>query len=240
MRDWKNTEYARTFFEMERGHLLAGLKQSVGPSVLQLGNMLDTSTLEELELPFWVFGDDGTQTKVPLGAAGLRCDPAFLPFAPESFSTVVLPHILERHDLPHQILREAYRVAKPEGYVVITGFSPASFIGLQRWLKPKSVAKGRYYRCSRVIDWLKVLGFEVVGSSMYQYAPLSRGTKVRRLFAFMESVGDRWLPMMGGGYMIAAKKRETGNVMIGKLRFPSKQSKLVASAAAKHPKINSE
>ena len=46
-----------------------------------------------------------------------------LPFATHSIDLVVMPHILEFTEDPHQVLREVERVLVPEGHVVITGFN---------------------------------------------------------------------------------------------------------------------
>lgn len=228
---WRSSEHAKQYFDVERSFLLSGLRQSVGPSVLQLGQRLPYSIVDDLDLPFLVktneFIDESTDIVV---------DPAFLPFAPEVFSTVVLPHVLERNLLPHQVLREAHRVLMPEGHIVLTGFNPMSLMGMQRWLRPHTVCSGQYYPMRRVVDWLQLLGFEVVSTSMFQYAPLSRSHKLKSAFQFLESVGDRWLPIMGGGYMISAKKRYPGKTMVGRVRFKSKKPALVATAAAKNLK----
>ena len=55
-----------------------------------------------------------------------------LPFASQSIDLVVMPHILEFADEPHQVLREVDRVLVPEGHVVITGFNPASLWGVRQ------------------------------------------------------------------------------------------------------------
>ena len=225
---WRSSEYAKRYFDEEHQFIAAGLRQSVGPAVLQLGQRLHTSVVDDLDLPFLVKTNEFVD-----GLSDIVVDPAFLPFSEDVFSTVVLPHVLERHELPHQVLREAHRVLMPEGHIVLTGFNPASLMGLQRWLRPAAVCSGRYYSVRRVIDWLQLLGFDVVGSSMFHYAPLSRSQKIKTTFHFFESVGDRWLPMAGGGYMISAKKREPGGSLVGRVAFKTKQPKLVASATAK-------
>ena len=231
-RNWASSDYGKAYFDVERSRLGAGLKQAIGPSTLQIGSMLDESLVTDLDLPYLL--------KVQMGAtpsahsrlpADLAADPAFLPFEPDCFSTVVLPHVLEAHLLPHQVLRESHRVLQPEGYVVITGFSPSSLVGAQRFLRPKSALPGRYYTAGRVIDWLHVLGFEVVASSIFQYSPLSSRPRVRKMLGFLESVGDRWLPMLGGGYMIAAKKKEPAITLSGRLKFNKRKRKLAATAS---------
>lgn len=234
--DWKNTPYADQLFKCERASLSAGLRQAVGPKALQIGGLIDSPIVADLDLPFCVIAQtelDSEATR-PLSGNDLLLDPAFLPFSPNSLSTVILPHVLEWHSLPHQVLREVQRVLMSEGHIVLTGFNPVSFMGLQRLVRPRAVFKGHYYTPKRVMDWLQLLGFDVVASSMFQYAPLSKSPRFRKTFAFMESVGDRWLPMLGGGYMIVAKKREIDMNLIGGSKFRALKPKLRA-ASVKSP-----
>lgn len=226
--DWHNSDYAQQYYARERPFLNAGLRQSVGPCVLQVGQLLDQSILDDLELPY-LLRADCNQNDV----TDAVLDPAFLPFAPDSFSTVILPHVLETHGMHYQILREAHRVLQNEGHIVLTGFNPHSLMGLQRLIRPSAACFGHYYSIRRVVDWLQLLGFEVVTSSMFQYAPLSKGQGLRKAFNFFESVGKRWLPMTGGGYMVSAKKRDAGYTMVGRLHNRNRGSKLVAAGATK-------
>lgn len=227
---WASTDYGEAFFANERDYLSAGLRQAIGPTTLQIGSMLDEDLVTKLDLPFSLKIQMGAEPSAHSQAmADIAADPAFLPFSPDSFSTVLLPHVLEVHSLPHQVLREAHRVLQGEGYVVITGLNPASLLGLQRWLRPKSALPGRYYTAGRVIDWLHVLGFEVVASSMFQYAPLSSKPKMRKAVGFLESVGDRWLPMLGGGYMITAKKKWAAGTMVGFKKKRKRKPKLATA-----------
>lgn len=224
---WQNSEYAQHYFDSERRFLSTGLRQSVGPLALQIGDRIEQRIVDELDLPF-VLKTSGKD----INGSDLATDPAFLPFAPDSFATVILPHVLEGHRLPHQVLREAHRVLMSEGHIVVTGFNPMSFMGIQRFLKPSAVMSGRYYTPKRVIDWLQLLGFEVVASAMFQYAPLSKSLRFRKTFQFLESAGDRWLPMFGGGYMISAKKKDVGMTMVGRMRFNPPKAKIATSASA--------
>jgi len=223
---WLSSSYAKRYFDVERPHISAGIRQSIGPTVLQIGEYLPKLVVDEFDLPMLLKTNDCIDA-----TSDVVVDPAFLPFSPEAFSTVVLPHVIERHELPHQVLREAHRVLMPEGHIVLTGFNPNSLIGLQRWLRPIAVCAGRYYSVRRVIDWLQLLGFDVVGSSMFHYAPLSHSKSLKNTFQFLESAGDRWLPMAGGGYMISARKREGSATMVGRLKFTKRKPKLVGATA---------
>ena len=243
---WLNSDYAQQYFAAERRHIRVALRQAVSPHVLQIGRVIENEVVDELDLPF--LARSGRQLKESaLGApVDIIADPAFLPIAPNSFATVILPHCLENHRLPHQVLREAHRVLMSEGHLVLTGFNPVSFMGLQRFASKNAVLKGRYYPPKRVIDWLQLLGFEVVASAMYQYAPLSSTPRFRKMLGFLEAVGDRWLPMFGGGYMITAKKRDVGMNSLGPVKYKARKRKLVPSAVPvrtslkKHSPINGQ
>ena len=60
---------------------------------------------------------------------------------------------------PHQILREAHRVLKDDGWIFITLFNPMSPL----LFKPKlGNFKFRQYATWRIIDWLSLLNFDVI------------------------------------------------------------------------------
>jgi len=144
---------------------------------------------------------------------GLRTDPNHLPLASQSMDLVVLPHVLEFDPDPHQILREAERVLRPEGQIVIAGFNPVSLWGLKRKLGGKRTGYpwcGDFIGLLRLRDWLKLLGFELNGGRFGCYAPpVSQAMWLQR-FAFMEKAGDRWWPICGGVYVVRAVKRVQG------------------------------
>lgn len=238
-RQWLACKRAEHFLEVEKVHTDRALRQIGGPNVLLLGNLIDHALLLELDFPqlVWVTQDTNSQDTEKNSAAknnvnySLAADSAFLPFEEGSFSSVILPHALEAHELPHQVLREAHRVLQPEGHLLLTCFNPISLLGLQRLMRQKSVPVGQYYGVSRVTDWLSLLGFEVVGSAMYHYAPLCKNELLRKRLAFINAVGDRWLPMVGGSYLITARKRNAGLRIIEKNRFARAKQLRLSSAS---------
>jgi SAM-dependent methyltransferase len=117
--------------------------------------------------------------------------------------------VLEFSRNPHQTLREAERVLVPEGYLILTGFNPISAWGVKRVIN-KDVNypwHGHFFTLSRIKDWLALLGLEFVSGSMNCYEPPINDVKWLKRFAFMDKMGDKWWPMMGGLYFIVAKKR---------------------------------
>ena len=145
--------------------------------------------------------------------AQVRSDPMFLPFESQSLDLLLLPHVLEFSANPHQVLREAERVLRPEGRLVLAGFNPRSLWGLARRLQGGERGypwNGSFLNISRVKDWMVLLGLEVAAGSMCCYRPpINRENWLRRL-RFMEPAGDRWWAMGGGVYFLQAVKRVQG------------------------------
>src|SRR6185369_1168122 len=145
--------------------------------------------------------------------AGLAADPMQMPLEAQSVDLVALPHVLENHHDPHEVLREAERVLMPEGHVVISGFNPASLWRLAQLFsfngrRPPFDAK--FIGLLRLRDWLRVLGFELNGGKFGCYAPPFREKLWLDRFAFMEKAGARWWPITGGMYVVRAVKRVRG------------------------------
>jgi SAM-dependent methyltransferase len=150
------------------------------------------------------------------GDVQLRADFRELPIATNSADLVVVPHVLEFSDDPHQILREVARVLLPEGHILIASFNPWSMWGFKRLFRRGSQYpwRGRFINLPRLKDWLALLGFDIVSGQMSCYVPPCTREKWLTRFGFMESAGDRWWPMAGGVYFLEAVKRVRGMRLI--------------------------
>src|SRR3972149_643625 len=104
-----------------------------------------------------------------------------LPFDTASLDLVLIPHVLEFAEHPHQILREVERVLMPEGSLVISGFNPRSLWGMRKTLggmrsralgcKQGYPWRGHFISLPRIKDWLALLGFEVAGGRVAAPTP---------------------------------------------------------------------
>jgi len=145
--------------------------------------------------------------------AALAADPLQLPLASQSIDLVALPHVLEGHPNPHEVLREVERVLMPEGQVVISGFNTASLWRLKQMTTFKARHPpwdARFISLLRLRDWLRVLGFELNGGAFGCYAPPFSDRLWLDRFSFMEKAGARWWPIAGGLYVVRAVKRVAG------------------------------
>lgn len=150
------------------------------------------------------------------GAVQMRADFRDLPIASNSADLVVLPHVLEFSEHPHQILREVARVLLPEGHAVIACFNPWSLWGARRLFHAGTQYpwRGRFINLPRLKDWLALLGFEIDAGQMSCYVPPCTQQKWLGHCGFMEAAGDRWWPMAGGVYFLQAVKRVRGMRLI--------------------------
>jgi len=147
------------------------------------------------------------------GAAELRADYRDLPLAGNSVDLLLLPHVIEFHPDPHQILREVQRVLVPEGQVVIAAFNPWSLWGVRRRFNRTAGAYpwcGRFINLPRLKDWLALLGFEIAAGRMCCYVPPCTQDKWLTRLHLLEPAGDRWWPVAGGAYFLRAIKRVRG------------------------------
>ena len=145
--------------------------------------------------------------------ASVAADALQLPIAPASVDLVALPHVLEWHADPHDVLREVERVLMPEGHVVISGFNTASLWRVrQAFTRHRNGAPwdAKFIGLLRLREWLRVLGFELNGGKFGCYAPPFRDSVWLKRFAFMEKAGARWWPVTGGIYVVRAVKRVHG------------------------------
>jgi SAM-dependent methyltransferase len=131
-----------------------------------------------------------------------------LAIAADTIDAIVLPHTLERTESPHAVLREAARVLRPDGCLIVLGFAPTGLWGLRHLLARGGYPPGSRHliREGRLRDWLELLSFDVEPAVGYCHTvPLER---VRRTGSLpRERWARRWLPLLAGAYLLVARKR---------------------------------
>lgn len=153
--------------------------------------------------------------KLDLGVAEntIVADNTEVPLAHESVDVVLLHHALDFTSSPHQVLREASRILRPGGHVVIVGFNPISFWGLYRffWRKKELPPwSGHFISHKRLSDWLKLLELtELKHLSGYHRLPLEKG-KWRNRFSFLEGVARSGPGHKGAFSVLLARKDIAG------------------------------
>jgi SAM-dependent methyltransferase len=203
--DWFDTPQGQYVLAREQDYFDRTVSRLFGFNAVQLG-LPTQSFLSASRMPLRFNASNQAGANVRL------CNEE-LPFACNSIDLVVMPHILEFTEHPHQVLREIGRVLIPEGHLIISGFNPYSLWGLQRkWGNRQGYPWcGNFIALTRLKDWLSLLGFEVIGGRFAAYAPpFTQSHWLEERFAFMEAAGDRWWAISGGVYFLHAVKRVHG------------------------------
>lgn len=205
LRDWYRSTAGSGVVARVRSVLDLWVPQLFGYHALQIGDLgAELDLLESSRILHRVTVDPSSPE------AGLRALPDQLPIQTDSVDLVLLSHALEFSAQPHQVLREVDRVLVPEGHVLIVGFNPLSLFGLWRLVlarRRRVPWTGRFYSPYRVKDWLSVLGFKAVSCEYLAFSPPVQRVGLQRRLAWLERLGSRWWPYLGGAYVVLARKQ---------------------------------
>ena len=226
---WLASPAGRYLLDWEQRQLDAAVADVFGFHALQLG-WPALAGLQANRMPQrWL------TSPVPDARAQLVCDADALPFEANSLDLLVLPHTLEFAPDPHHCLREAYRVLRPEGRLMVLGLNPASLWGLRQRLGRSFLPQaGSFLGYWRLRDWFKLLGLEIVEARFGGWRlPLQREARHEGL---IERLGATWWPVFGAVYFLHAVKRVHGMRLIG--LAPAKAQRRRAPAVALPSKVH--
>ncbi|MEN8166835.1 MAG: class I SAM-dependent methyltransferase [Pseudomonadota bacterium] len=202
---WFQTHLGRLLAERECRCLENRVASLFGYYLVQIGSLHP-----ELDL----LGASPVKNKIVLDsraqASNLLADPLQLPLATDSIDGVVMHHALDFSPDPHQVLREVERVLIPEGKLILIGFNPWSLWGCWRLFHPRSAKPpwiGHFFTLKRVTDWLALLGFDLRGVDYLSFRPPLQNQAIMQKLVFLEGLGERGWPMLGGVYVLEAVKR---------------------------------
>lgn len=230
LNDWFATTQGQYLLGREQAFFDHSVSDIFGFNALQLG-LPEREFLRTSRMPLRVVAgrEAGFQIRLNMDELAFEC---------ASLDLVLLPHVLEFNEHPHQILREVERVLRPEGHLVISGFNPRSLWGVRRALGSKAGYpwRGNFIALPRLKDWLALLGFEVVAGCFACYAPPLTSPGWLDRLRFLEPAGDRWWAVCGGVYFLQAIKRVPGMRLIK----PQWNDGLVGKLLPAAPKLNRE
>lgn len=131
-----------------------------------------------------------------------------LPVQDDTIDCVVLPHVLDYSDRPHEVLREVDRVLTAHGHVVILGFKTGGLWGVRRLIPGAGLPPeaDNLVPERRLRDWLQLLDMRIQNSVRYFFRwplPIIRGASSAK----WETRGQRWWPELAACYMLTAQKR---------------------------------
>ncbi|MFA7669748.1 MAG: class I SAM-dependent methyltransferase [Burkholderiaceae bacterium] len=233
LEEWLGTPQGRYVAAWEQTQFNGMVANAFGYHAIQIG-LPHWDLLQSNRIPF-----KACATIEPVAGVSrplVVAEPENLPFDSQSVDLLILPHGLECAPDPHQVLREIERVLVPEGRVVISGFNPWSLWGLHERLPGLDplvpVPAPLQVSLPRLKDWFKLLSFEMDRGRFGCYVPPSFTDTWLSRWSFMEKAGDRWWPICGAVYVVAAVKRVAGARLVGpawkRERKPARRAAVVA------------
>lgn len=211
LKAWFDSEVGRELLEAESALISRILPTLFGYHLVQIG----------VDSRICLYDESPVRNKfvvVPSLALGLAdncvvADSSELPFEQHSVDVVILHHALDFAQSPHQVLREAARILRPGGHLLVVGFNPASLWGLYRRFKgkqPKAPWNGHFISHRRLSDWFQLLELaELKRRSEYFLAPFEN-EKWRKRCCFFERWGHRAFKERGAFTLMLARKDVAG------------------------------
>ena len=216
MSAWYTTPLGRRVLHIEQRELDAVLPYLFGYQLVQLGRtpeeLFQASRIRHKAVMDIASPSEMSTDPTGPGLRSLVGRPEALPLSPDSVDVLLLPHVLEFAESPHDVLREADRSLIPEGHLVVLGFNPWSLWMLWRWARGRRGGmpwSGRFYSSVRLRDWLALLGFDIVLTRYYFFQPPLHHEAIMNRCGFAERIGRRAWPVLGAGYLLVARKRVT-------------------------------
>lgn len=219
LRHWFNTPIGEVYRHAESQLLSQKLSENFRSEVLQLDFIgWEDEFHEAMRFAHYTILDNQTSGEKKYTRVVGQADN--IPIDTHSVDIVILPHTLEFEDNPHQVLREVNRILKPEGIVLLMGFNPWAFWHLPRFLpkaKRNTPWNGRYISRYRVVDWLKLLNFDIEASQGCCLFPLVKNKKDTNKQTIFEKIAA-WIPFVPAAYFVMGVKRVSGGTSVFQLQ----------------------
>lgn len=152
----------------------------------------------------------------------VEADLNYLPFKRDSIDVAFLPHTLEGVNDPYHLLRQIDDLLVPEGHLCLTGFN-AKGCGLFRQkmglskqgLHKEGFAQAHLISPARLVDWLKLLGYDIELVQISPFNCLVTKHPTWRVLRWLEKALS-WMGVETGNvYCILAKKRVSSPTPVG-------------------------
>ena len=164
------TPSGKLLCDLEVDFLRQGITVSCKQTVLQIGGLGWENEFVDCSLYTNYTILDARSLGCP-GARKVQSKAYHLPLQCDSVDMIIVPHLLEFDEHRFQTMREIERVLKPEGTVIIVNFNPWSLSVRYQFLWDRRRLadswRGHFISRSRVVDWLKLLNFEVTLVSQF-------------------------------------------------------------------------
>lgn len=201
---WFDTALGQKVLEAERALVDPILSRLFGYHILQIGCSDQHSLIAESPVGHKIQFSSAVGPQVQQAVARNE----ELPLSEDSMDVVLIHHALDFSADSHKLLREAVRVLRPGGKLILLGFNPVSAWGVRKLFgRSEAPWSGRFITTSRASDWLKLLDLFVESTTFgCHFLPV----RYARLLSYAdgwERLGVRMNSHLGGIYFILGIKQ---------------------------------
>ena len=205
LRHWFRTPQGAAVLATERALVEPVLERLFGYHILQMGCCGDHSLIESSPVGHKIIFAPDHRPGSTLPVADIE----ELPLPAESMDVVLIHHGLDFTSDCHRLLREATRVLRPGGRIVVIGFNPVGFWGLWRLFKRRNQVpwRGRFISRNRLTDWCRLLNLTTERSESAVHFPPLAMARLLRSARRWERLGGRLRSPLGGVYLVSCIKQ---------------------------------
>jgi|TARA_B110000914_G_scaffold201193_1_gene193333 SAM-dependent methyltransferase len=202
---WFQSPQGEAVLRAEKEAVHRALEKLFGYHILQLGFSEEHSLIEQSPVGHKIIFSPSLRA----GSTRAVASNEALPLINDSIDIVVIHHALDFAANSHRVLREATRVLRPGGHMLILGFNPYSCWGFWKLFKRKRNIpwRGKFISKGRVSDWLKLLDLHIDSISyVLHFMPLKMSNLLKRAES-LENFGNKLHSPLGGAYIIHCIKQ---------------------------------
>lgn len=204
---WLYSDAGRVYLRTEQALINRLLRPIFGVRLLQLGVLDSESLFAESQINH-CFALAPQHRPGGINAAVSEFEN--LPLDQHSIDCLLIHHVLEFSANPHAILREAARVIRPEGQIIVVAFNPWSMLGLQQklaWRLRRRAWRMDSPSSHKLSDWLRLLDFSVASVDYCWHLPAFHNAAVAEKLLRYEGPLHRLTRPFGATTLVSAKKR---------------------------------
>lgn len=209
-RTWLDRPVGRRFVELECNRLDSIIPTLFGYNSVLIGEPNFLTCMQKSTIKNHIIVNDDLSLLEHKSGNLMLSRQDRLPIGSTLVDVVYLAHCLEFATNPHEVLREANRILRADGHLVISMFNSYSMWGIWRSVAKMNSNipwKANFMSIVKLKDWLALLGFDIMQVHYFGFnLPLNKSNYSTKLSLF-ERYGQKVELPFGAGYLIEASKR---------------------------------
>ncbi|MBU2887076.1 class I SAM-dependent methyltransferase [Gilvimarinus agarilyticus] len=211
---WFAQPRGQALLQRERGDIDEALGCLFGYHLCQISACQELTLTDNSRITHTFALQGGAGRSSSTTNAGAYSEYHRLPLAPESVDVILLHHVLDFSQSPHQVLAETSRALIPRGHIIIVGFNPWSLGGAWRLFKRttsrKLLWRQQALRVGRLYDWFALLDLEVINIKRGHFWPFSQDPSASTMVNKLEKLLRLGKAPWGDYYLITVRKDVSG------------------------------